>query len=64
MPMYSYRCPRCKAETQDMRCIADHADGPRCYRCGKAQMEQILDGAPLALVRNPAVAPGRPWRKS
>jgi predicted nucleic acid-binding Zn ribbon protein len=56
MPLFTYQCPRseCQAEIKAMRCIADHANGPLCYRCGKAQMNQILDPTP-GIVKDPAV---------
>jgi len=56
MPVYDYTCPKCKAETREIRCIAEHATGPLCYRCGKAKMEQQL-GPTQGIVKDPAVPP-------
>jgi len=64
MPMYSYQCDRCGAVEDQLRCIADRDKHGPCYRCSGGRMEQIVTGAPMALVRNPAVQPGKPWRKS
>ena len=64
MPMYSYKCDRCKAEVAELRCLADREKLQACYRCRDGKMHQVIDGAPMALVRNPAVAPGKPWRKA
>lgn len=64
MPMYSYQCDRCGATEDQLRCIADRDKHGSCYRCSGGRMEHIIDVAPMALVRNPAVQPGKPWRKS
>jgi putative FmdB family regulatory protein len=53
-PVYSYECPQCQAGCREIRCIADHEQGPTCYRCGKAQMKQVVE-APMVLVKDPAV---------
>ena len=64
MPMYSYQCDRCGAAENQLRCIADRDKHGSCYRCSGGRMEHSIDVAPMALVRNPAVQPGKPWRKS
>lgn len=54
MPLYHYQCPRCRAETSDLRKMDERDDGPICYRCAQAQMNLIL--CPVAgIVKNPAV---------
>lgn len=53
MPLYTYRCNPCKKERDDMRCIAERHDGPKCDRCGKKMTLQISPTA--GVVINPAV---------
>ena len=63
MPMYTYLCDRCGATEDQIRCMADRENFSPCYRCSGGRMEHIIDGAPMALVKNPAVPSGKPWRK-
>lgn len=54
MPLYEYECPKCKAQTQEMRCIVDRDNGPPCYRCSNNRMDLVV--SPVAgVVKNPAV---------
>ncbi len=55
MPLFEYRCPLCGAECNQIRCVADRSLGEQCYRCGKANMEQIISKPPIGIVKNPAV---------
>lgn len=56
MPFYTYSCPRCQKLKQDIRCISERHDGPRCD-CG-AKMRLLVD--PVAgIVHSPAVPRGR-----
>jgi putative FmdB family regulatory protein len=62
MPLYAYQCPKCLAETSELRKVDERNDGLLCYRCGKADMNLILDAPPMGIVRNPAV-PARNFRR-
>jgi len=57
-PIYEYECPGCKAQTKEIRCVADRSEGPTCYRCGKQQMKQVILSPPVGMVKNPAVPRG------
>lgn len=52
MPLYQYECPKCKAQRQDIRCIAQRLDVPDCLHC-KTPMELILSPV-KGFVKNPA----------
>ncbi len=55
-PFYLYRCPRCDAETEEMRPMDDrNKDLPLCYN-GDVPCEMELVTTPVAgYVKNPAV---------
>ncbi len=56
MPFYTYRCPRCGAETEEMRPMDDrNVERPLCEN-GDVPMVMDLVIAPVpGIVRNPAV---------
>jgi putative FmdB family regulatory protein len=57
MPLYQYLCPKCHRQTEDIRCVADRQDAPRCYFCGGPTLLQI---SPVpGHVKDPAVPRGR-----
>ena len=56
MPVYEYRCPKCKAQFDDVRSVAEREYTPACYRCG-AKTELVVS-AVAGIVKNPAVPRG------
>ena len=58
MPLYTYQCPNCGAQRNEMRTVEDRNNGSRCYRSCKAKMVLVI--TPVAgIVKNPAVPKGK-----
>lgn len=49
MPLYVYNCPSCKANTEDIRSVAD-ADAPMACVCGVAMKRGITAAVTIGIV--------------
>ena len=60
MPLYAYECGTCKRNKVEMRLMAERLQKPlpSCDRC-KQEMEFVISGPPMGIVKNPAVPSGR-----
>ena len=57
MPFYTYRCPRCGAEAEELRPMDDAKINPPVCYMGDVPIDMQLVITPVAgVVRNPAVS--------
>ena len=53
MPLYEYRCEKCRATDQGMRKIEERYEAPECFRCKQPML--LIVSAPAGIVKDPAV---------
>lgn len=53
MPLYEYRCEKCRGTDVGMRCIDARHVGPECFKCKQPML--LIVSAPAGVVKNPAV---------
>ena len=60
MPWYVYKCPRCGAETEEMRPMDDrNKDRPWCNGSQWCERMELVTAPVPGIVRNPAAGPRR-----
>jgi putative FmdB family regulatory protein len=58
MPLYTFQCPNCGAQREEMRTVEERGKGERCYRSCQATMRLVV--TPVAgYVKDPAAPKSR-----